>query len=440
HQHNPKATPLYQIVAQYFGEFKRVYPERFQEQYGYWRECADKAVTAFLECGIFEFGFAKVHCKDCGYTMLVPFSCKARCFCPSCQQKRTILWAEWLTEEVLAPVEHRQFVFTIPKILRRYFLRNRSLLGELARCAWLTLKEFFASVYPDITEPITPAAVLCIQTFGNLLSWNSHIHGIIANGCFVGDVFHPLPEIYLTQGLDTLSQLFRAQVITMLRKQNLLSEELARNILNWRHNSGFSVHSSSVIAPGDKQALESLAQYILRNPVSQERIILGKDGTVTYHTKAVNPNFSANFVIFKDPLEFLAEVVQHIPGRTHIVRYFGRYSNVSRGKHEDEEARETLEPMPESRIPRATRQAWARLIAKIYLADPLICPRCGSSMKISKFVQKEEEIQATLDTLGIPYHNSSQPPPAPPLADDYVIIPDMDGDSFHDDENTLFLD
>jgi hypothetical protein len=39
-------------------------------------------------------------------------------FCPSCDQKRTILYAEYLAEELLLELPHRQFVFTVPKILR----------------------------------------------------------------------------------------------------------------------------------------------------------------------------------------------------------------------------------------------------------------------------------------------------------------------------------
>ncbi len=29
-----------------------------------------------------------------------------------------------------------------------------------------------------------------------------------------------------------------------------------------------------------------------------------------------------------------------------------------------------------------SNQTWARLIQKVYEMDPLICPRCGSEMKI----------------------------------------------------------
>jgi hypothetical protein len=50
-QRNPRATPLYKIIEQYFHEFKRVYKERFQEKYGYWRDAVDKSVESFLQCG-----------------------------------------------------------------------------------------------------------------------------------------------------------------------------------------------------------------------------------------------------------------------------------------------------------------------------------------------------------------------------------------------------
>jgi hypothetical protein len=45
--------------------------------------------------------------------------------------------------ESKAKVPHRHFVFSIPKILRRYFLYDRSLLSELSRCAWEALRVFF---------------------------------------------------------------------------------------------------------------------------------------------------------------------------------------------------------------------------------------------------------------------------------------------------------
>jgi hypothetical protein len=38
-----------------------------------------------------------------------------RYFCPSCHQKRVLLYGEWIAENVFAPVPHRQYVFTLPR-------------------------------------------------------------------------------------------------------------------------------------------------------------------------------------------------------------------------------------------------------------------------------------------------------------------------------------
>ena len=66
-------------------------------------------------------------------------SCKTRAFCPSCHQKRMLAHAQWVEENVLAPVPHRQYVFTLPKLLRPHF-HHRPYLGELCRIVARLLK------------------------------------------------------------------------------------------------------------------------------------------------------------------------------------------------------------------------------------------------------------------------------------------------------------
>jgi hypothetical protein len=50
---------------------------------------------------------------------------------------------------VLAPVEHRQWVFTVPKRLRLFFLHDRRLLGALSRCAWRTVRDLYGAGLHD---------------------------------------------------------------------------------------------------------------------------------------------------------------------------------------------------------------------------------------------------------------------------------------------------
>ena len=71
----------------------------------------------------------------------------------------------------------RHFVFSIPKILRRYFLYDRKLLTDLSRYAWESLKIFIREAVPE-KNPI-PGAVIAIQTFGDFLGFNPHCHILV---------------------------------------------------------------------------------------------------------------------------------------------------------------------------------------------------------------------------------------------------------------------
>ena len=78
-RHQPGKTLLYEVVRDQLETFLAKSREcgrpapRFVEQ----------ELRAFLRCGILANGFLRLHCDDCGFDRLVPFSCKRRGFCPS---------------------------------------------------------------------------------------------------------------------------------------------------------------------------------------------------------------------------------------------------------------------------------------------------------------------------------------------------------------------
>lgn len=112
-----------------------------------------------------------------------------------------------------------------------------------------------------------------------------------------------------------------------------------------------------------------------------------------------------------DPAEFLARVIMHIPEpRRHLVRYYGWYSNVSRGRRRKAEAEtwkvrggEFVAPScparDEARNSRALRRSWAQLIKRIYEVDPVVCPSCGSEMKVIAFITEHDVVDAILRHL-----------------------------------------
>ena len=78
-----------------------------------------------------------------------------------------------------------------------------------------------------------------------------------------------------------LRELFEVEVFRFLREKELLNAERMQLIRSWRH-SGFGVHVGEAIGPGERQALEHVARYLLRAPVSLERLWYNPEaGTVT---------------------------------------------------------------------------------------------------------------------------------------------------------------
>ncbi|MEE8156380.1 MAG: transposase [Phycisphaerales bacterium] len=122
-----------------------------------------------------------------------------------------------------------------------------------------------------------------------------------------------------------------------------------------------------------------------------------------------------NFQVF-DALDFIAELTQHIPdaGR-HLTRYFGFYSNKSRGiraKTGSDAAHDAQSPAPRTPSASAVRRRWAALIKRVWHVDPLRCPSCGAAMKIVSFIEPTppDVIQKILTHCGL----ADEPPRATP--------------------------
>ena len=73
-----KASPFFKVVRDNFDKFEEVYPEQYQERYGYWRPIIRTSIDKFLKCGDLKEGFARVRCPDCKEEFFVAFSCRQR--------------------------------------------------------------------------------------------------------------------------------------------------------------------------------------------------------------------------------------------------------------------------------------------------------------------------------------------------------------------------
>jgi len=385
---DPQASELWRLLDGHFETFREVYTERFGDKYGFWRPVVDRSIAAFLKCGDLHEGFARVRCPNCKHEMFVAYSCKQRCTCPSCHQKRTLLTGMHVAEDVCSAVPHRQVVLTIPKRLRLHTRFDRKLLGKLSSCAWTCIEAETQRLLGR--QDVIPGMIAGIQTHGELLHWHPHLHALVTCGAFTdqGD-FLELPEF----DMDSLLLTWQEAVFDLYLARGKIESQVVENMRTWKH-TGFSIDQSVYLPAGDQAGIERLVQYITRCPFSLSRLIKVTDtGQAVYKAEkqscrafpdhngdGIASGAKRNFQVLP-PLDFIAEFTQHIPPKgSHLIRYYGWYSNKTRGMRKKGEA-QIGDPAVENKAsdtpaPRCNR-TWAMLIKRVYEVDPLACTKCG---------------------------------------------------------------
>jgi hypothetical protein len=394
-------------MESYYDKVKAEWEDRFERTYGFWRGFVDRVVWRYLDCGIPEAGFARVLCDACRAEFLVTFSCKTRSLCPSCGAKRAAAFAAFLKDELLEDVPHALWSFTIPKMLRPYFLFRRELLVELARAAYETVHELMVAATAE--EHFRTAMVGAIQTFSDSLKWNPHLHGLAPRGGWSSSgEWVPVPYI----DPKAAELLFRHKVLRFLKDLGLVSNERIQLLLSWEH-TGFSVHNTTTVYPSDEAGLQTLAFYLLRAPVSLQRLRYEPNtGKVLYREKS-----NRNTPEILDPMEFIARLLVHIPDPSkHLVRYWGIYSCRGRLRSHSNPSPNEQTPVTLSASRSALRKRWAHLIRRVYHVEPLICQKCGGTMRVVAFITQPRVIRRILEHLRNRKPNTRAPPPQPGAA------------------------
>lgn len=320
-------------------------------------------------------------------------------------------------------------VFALPRLLRPMFALRRALLGKLCNIVGRLLHRAYASARPRAW----PGIILFVQTFGDLVNFNPHIHVLAADGVFDADggftVLPPIPR-------KVLEPWFWAEVLALLLREALVSEVLAERMLAWRH-TGFSAHNSVRVRARDAAGRRRLAQYMLRAPFSLEKMSYDPDSCTVIYRSRMHKTLKRNFQIMHGA-DWLAQLCAHIPDRfEHLVRYAGWYSNRSRGKRRRMSA-EPAEIAPHEvdvREAARVRSTWARLIHKVYEVDPLECPRCKGPMRVIALIEDAAVIRKILAHLAlwapqhVPKWNLGLPAPDLPRRSKQVLtyhpVPDI---------------
>ena len=147
--------------------------------------------------------------------------------------------------------------------------------------------------------------------------------------------------------------------------------------------------------------------------------------------------------------EFIAAITQHIPDKfSQLSRYFGFYSNKSRGmRAKAEQVAHTPDSTEDNckegvniidistyqpkKVPSLT---WCECIKKIWKHDPLICPECMGLMRIISFITEDPIIRKILKHLGLWENETARAPPPKTDAPEIVWVPIEDAGWSYSDQ------
>jgi hypothetical protein len=124
-----------------------------------------------------------------------------------------------------------------------------------------------------------------------------------------------------------------------------------------------------------------------------------------------------------EALDWLAQLTTHIPNKgEQMARYYGFYSNKSRGLRKKAGTDDQVPALIESEISsKEFRKNWARLIQKIYHVNPLVCSKCSGSMHIIAFIEDQQIVKKILQHLDL-WHVKRKPPARANDPPDQAII------------------
>ncbi len=467
-QRQPERTVLYQLVREQLETFLEQGRARSTHGEGYPRY-VEQTFRRYLQCGILAYGCARLHCAACGHDLFVPFSCKSRGICPSCQGRRMGALAATLVDTLLPALPYRQWVFTYPHALRRAMAQEPKLLTAVLGRSLRTLAAYQRRRARVLgLDGVQTAALCALQRFGSAINLNVHAHVIAPDAVFVVDgealrpmVLPPPTDAEVAQvalGVHRrVCRLFARRLeqdeAAAEREPTPLDSAVAEALAPTRRMlqteawppparprcasvDGFGVHANVALTAEDRAGLEHLIRYALRPPLAHTRLKRLPSGRIRYQLK--RPWYDGSTHLDLDPLALMRRLALLIPPPfQHTLRYHGLLAphaqhraklaallpaapaatapvdapvaaaptNVPVADGTDPHA---LAPPP---TPQATarRWRWAARRRRVFKVDVAAGPRCRPPLQLIALISEAVALTRILDHLG----RAAPPPPEP---------------------------
>jgi len=272
-----------------------------------------KVISAIQQCQSGHYGHSLSQCQNCGGQHRVNHSCGNR-HCPQCQQHKTQQWLQHHLEKQL-PGPHFLLTFTVPETLRPCIRSHQRLAYQAMFQASATALKRLANDERFIGTDL-PGFTGVLHTWGRQLQYHPHIHYIVPGGGLSKDrtTWHPSRANFWVP-VKALSPIYRALFKEEMRHAGLL-EHIAPEV--W--TIPWNVHSQA--QPHGHSAFTSLAPYVFRVALSNQRIVGLKDRTVTFTYRKVGRARLRTTQL--DVMEFLRRFLQHVLPHGFVkVRHFG---------------------------------------------------------------------------------------------------------------------
>jgi hypothetical protein len=437
------ASPLHRVVLDHLETYLS---ERSRARGDPSNPCAESALRSFLQCGLPRFGVARFRCRECGESRFVPFSCKRRMACPSCDAKRAVVESGHALEELLPGVPYRQWVLVLPKRLRYFVHRDARLAGEISRILAETLTVFYRRRC-GAPKDAAPTQLHVLQRFGSSVNLHLHDHAVVSDGSFsMADGrlrFHAARPLEAGE-VAKLVEGLRRRILKRMLRLRAVPEVSVAEMLSWPH-AGFSLDGGTRVEAEDRAGLERLLLYVLRPALSLKQLTYKPEkGLMRYHPTKGKVDSPA--VLEWSGVEFVRRLAALIPpARKHMIRYYGALgprsplrgavSQAARGKAEGSELESGYSVTLLGRSVRAARKAgsasvraWVACLRKVFEVDPVRCVKCGGSMDLVAVILDDRELDRVLGHQGwaveFPKTKPSRSPPArAPDADDSQVDP-----------------
>jgi hypothetical protein len=302
--------------------------------------------------------------------------------------------------------------------------------------------------------------VTVVQRYGSACELNVHLHSLVLDGVYVDESdgrpgFRPLPAPTKAE-LHALTATVARKVTRVLRRRGLLQEALlddaaadepaltgllAESVAFPRARivdpdrarpasdpawfgsvAGFNLHAGVALSALDREGRERLCKYLLRPPVSDDRLSLREDGRVALQLKT--PWRDGTVALLFTPEQFVARLAALVPrpGKN-LVRYHGVLAPNARDRAavvpsarpggEGEPPKAPVAPAP----PKARTGRyllWHELLRRVFAVDVLACPKCGGRLRLLCTVHDGFSARRYLQGVSTQVPPAeARPPPAP---------------------------